>query len=237
MKQLKLLTCGLLASIVFAAAAPHCHADYVVDEGASMITAESPLIDEYFPGYTRMTYATASLDSTITGVSRYTSKGGQNSGAGSATLTSAPIVAAVTAQYYWAGGGVGLPYTFRFLPTYAGSASATSGGKGKYTVSLQMDGSFTGTQREPSPNSPQDDWDIGNGDIHFSIESSDVINGPTGNFGTAESDLRSYPCIGTSSFSVTNKFTSSGSVRATSPGATASLDEIIAFYKDITIDN
>lgn len=234
MKQFNLLSCGLLACASLVAVAPQCQADYVLDEGASMVTAQSPALNESHSNYSVISSAIASLDGTLQGQSLYTAKGGRTRQSGG-NARGLQVMAAVTAEYYWDGGGIGPPFTFRFFPTYGGTAS---GSQGTYSANVKINGKLTGvTQRPPSPDSPQDDWDIGNGDVNFSYSSQGLVDGPTGNFNTSEGDLRSYPCIGTASFSVKNNFTSSGTAAASAKGDTASLQESFALYTGIAIDN
>ena len=237
MKQFKFLTCGLLASAGLLAITPSCHADYIVDEGASMITAQTESVNEGHSNYSLQGGATAYLDGTVSTNTSYTAKGGKvGTNGNSGGVAGRTWRAAVTSQYNWVGEGeVGPPYTFRFFPGYVGSASAR--GTGEYSTSLKITGSSGGTRRPPSPDSPQDDWDIGGGGVDYTFASNGNIDGPDGNFGTAEGDMRSYPSVGRSGFTVTTDLSLTGTVRAITLGSTASLDEICDLYIDISLDN
>ena len=236
MKQFNILTCGLLVCASVVAVSPQSHADYVADEGAAMITAQSDSLNESHSNYSILSGASAYPDGGLSGQSMYTAKGGRLPSSGGTAGPPPALRAAVTAQYYWSGEGeIGPPYTFRFFPGYIGTAS---GSKGTFAVSVDITGSQSGQRRPASPGSPQDDWDLdGGGGVDFSYSYAGAIDGPVGNFGTVEGDMRSYPCLGTSGFSVTTSFTSNGTATAAGIGATASLQETITLYKEISIDN
>ena len=199
-----------------------------------MITSESPSVNEGFSNYSVQGSSLVALNGALLGNGEYTAKGGNFRGAGG--TGGRTLVAGVTVRYKWDGDGdIGPPYTFRFIPTFSGSVSSSANGIGEYSADINMTGSSGGTPRPPSPNSPQDDW--ASGDLNYNFHSRGDIHGPTGNFATATSDIKSYPSIGVSGFTMTANFTATGSVKAINAGSTSSLDEIVVLDHEITIDH
>lgn len=224
MNHIKILSCGLLIGLGLSIAAPQCHAGYVNDEAASVVTFDDGAT-ENFDQYTVLEQALASPDGTLSGQREYTVNG-HRTPSSKAKIGSRIINASATSEWYWAGGGTPSVLNLSWVPGYTGGVGY--GGPGMYGVSASITGSQTGLTRR-DPNSV-DDWVLdSSGGVNYSFASGGTITGDGADFGTTDGDQRSYPCGPAQSFTLTTSLSLTSSLEASGLGST-NLNEIATLY-------